>query len=49
MLREADGQDRPVLKDPEVACAIRSLIIAIEQLADVVEALANREQGKVIE
>lgn len=32
-----------------VAICIGALIIAVEQLAEVVEDLANREQGKVIQ
>lgn len=48
LLQKADAQDKPVIKDETVAFSIGALIIAIDQLAAVVEDLASREQGKVI-
>lgn len=42
-------QDGPAIKDPTAAYCIGALILAIDQLAVVIEDIARREQGKVIE
>jgi hypothetical protein len=48
LLQNADAQDRPTIQDETAAYAIGYLILAIDQLAEIVEDLASREQGKVI-
>ena len=46
MLEKADDQN---VKDYGTAVCVGALIVAVRQLAEVVEDLANREQGKVIQ
>lgn len=48
LLQKADAQDKPTIKDEMAAYSIGCLILAIDQLAAVVEDLASREQGRVI-
>ncbi len=44
-----DNAESVSIKDDGVKLCIGSLIIAIEQLAEVVEDLSNHEQGKAIQ
>jgi predicted ArsR family transcriptional regulator len=44
MLEKAEDQ---IIKDYGTAVAVGALVVAIRKLAEVVEDLANREQGKV--
>jgi len=47
LLQKADAQDKPTIKDKTVAYSIGTLIVAIDQLAEVVEDLAYRQQAGI--